>query len=44
MKVILEPVPVLKESRPSLIRLIAQNRFVPDPVALRVWPGLKVVP
>jgi len=40
----LEPVPVLNEGSPSPIRSISQLRFVPDPVAVTVWPGVKVVP
>ena len=44
MKVMLDPVPVLNEARPSPIRSMSHVRFVPDPVAVTVWPGLKVVP
>jgi hypothetical protein len=42
--VILEPVPVLSGDRPSLDRSTYQLRFVPDPVAVTVWPGVKMVP
>jgi hypothetical protein len=44
VKVILEPVPVLNEDNPSLVRSTCQLRFVPDPVAVTVWPGVKLVP
>lgn len=44
VNVMLEPVPVLNEASPSLIRSMFQLRFVPDPVAVTVWPGAKVVP
>jgi hypothetical protein len=44
VKVMLEPVPVLNEGSPSLLRSMAQLRFVPEPVAVTVWPGIKVVP
>jgi hypothetical protein len=44
VKVILEPVPVLNEGSPSPVRSMYQLRFVPDPVAVTVWPGVKVVP
>ena len=44
MKVILEPVPVLKEASPSSVRSMYQLRFVPDPIAVTVWPGARVVP
>jgi hypothetical protein len=44
MNVMLEPVPVLNEGSPSVIRSMFQLRFVPDPVAVTVWPGVKVVP
>ena len=40
----LEPVPVLNEARPSPIRSISQLRLLPDPVAVTIWPGVKVVP
>lgn len=44
VKVMLEPVPVLNEGRPSPIRSTSQLRLVPDPVAVTIWPGVKVVP
>jgi hypothetical protein len=44
VNVILEPVPVLNEGSPSPIRSMSQLRFVPEPVAVTVWPGAKVVP
>jgi hypothetical protein len=44
VNVILEPVPVLSGDRPSPDRSTYQLRFVPDPVAVMVWPGAKVVP
>jgi hypothetical protein len=44
VKVILEPVPVLNEGSPSPVRSTYQLRFVPDPVAVTVWPGVRVVP
>jgi hypothetical protein len=44
VNVILEPVPVLNEGSPSLLRLIDQRRFMPDPLAVTVWPGVKPVP
>jgi hypothetical protein len=44
VKVILEPVPVLNDGSPSTVRSTFQLRFVPDPVAVTVWPGVKVVP
>jgi hypothetical protein len=44
VNVMLEPVPVLNEGSPSVVRSTFQLRFVPDPVAVTVWPGVKVVP
>ena len=44
MNIILEPVPVLNEASPSPVRSMYQLRFVPDPVAVTVWPGAKMVP
>ena len=44
MNVMLEPVPVLNEGSPSLLRSMYQLRFVPEPVAVTVWPGVKVLP
>jgi hypothetical protein len=44
VNVMLEPVPVLSGDRPSLDRSTYQLRFVPDPVAVTVWPGVKMVP
>jgi hypothetical protein len=44
VNVILEPVPVLSGDRPSPDRSTYQLRFVPDPVAVTVWPGVKIVP
>jgi hypothetical protein len=44
VNLILEPVPVLNEGSPSLDRSTYQLRFVPDPVAVTVWPGVKMVP
>jgi hypothetical protein len=44
VNVILEPVPVLNAGSPSLHRSMDQRRFVPEPVAVTVWPGAKVVP
>ena len=44
VNVMLEPVPVLNEGSPSVIRSMFQLRFVPDPVAVTVWPGVKMVP
>jgi hypothetical protein len=44
VKVMLEPVPVLNEGSASLLRSMAQVRFVPEPVEVTVWPGVKVVP
>jgi hypothetical protein len=44
LNVILEPVPVLSEGSASPLRSTFHLRFVPDPVAVTVWPGLKVVP
>jgi hypothetical protein len=40
----LEPVPVLNEGSPSPIRSTSQLRLVPDPVAVTIWPGVKVLP
>ena len=40
----LEPVPVLNEGSPSPIRSMSQPRFVPEPVAVTIWPGVKVAP
>jgi hypothetical protein len=44
VNVIIEPVPVLNAGSPSLHRSMSQRRFVPEPVAVTVWPGVKVVP
>jgi hypothetical protein len=44
VNVMLEPVPVLNEGSPSLLRSMDQLRFVPDPVAVTVCPGIKLVP
>jgi hypothetical protein len=44
VNIILEPVPVLNEGSASLLRSMFHLRFVPDPVAVTVWPGAKVVP
>ena len=44
MNVILEPVPVLNAGSPSLHRSMSQRRFVPEPVAVTVWPGARVTP
>jgi hypothetical protein len=44
VNVMLEPVPLLNEGRPSPIRSMLQVRFVPEPVAVTVWPGPNIVP
>jgi hypothetical protein len=44
VNIMLEPVPVLNEGSASPLRSMFHLRFVPDPVAVTVWPGAKVVP
>jgi hypothetical protein len=44
VNVMLEPVPVLNGASASPLRSMDQLRFVPDPVAVTVWPGVKIVP
>jgi hypothetical protein len=44
VNVMLEPVPVLNGGSASPLRSMDQLRFVPDPVAVTVWPGVKMVP
>ena len=44
VNVMLEPVPVLNGIIASPLRSMDQLRFVPDSVAVTVWPGVKMVP